>query len=652
MDSQNEQESQKWYNKLLDKVKTYQKQVGELETSVSDVREKYEEIVARNVYLETEIKERTFELERAQRSLLSLKHIWETMKSAEPLGNVLSLVCNSLIETFDYEFCCIMQLHNHNNKPTLQPRAFTENQYLSDIDNSLSEPLPSFFIPLSIEKNPLIQALKTKEIKITNTFQDLLNGTTPEITPEKLMDLDLLLSNRAIIIVPIVIEDVPFGVLYGISQRKTITDPEKEFMKVFAGQVELGVTITKLFEQVREQAITDGLTKISNRRHFDQCLAQEAERSLRLNQPFTLITLDMDHLKLINDTHGHSAGDAAIIHVANILKENARAIDLPARFGGEEFAVLLPGIDVEGGMIAAERIRSAIENKKVEGVGTVTTSIGVATFLRHTDNIGELLELADQAMYEAKQNGRNLVLEAKSTVTEASWQQLALDTFITVLTKKHSPLTPEIARDLIEKLHSATEREDSFVGMLYQTVDILISVKDLSRKEGHAQNIVKYSVQLAKKCGLSEIEIDKIRLAALLHDLGKMTMPENIISKPGPLTDDEWGLILQHPVIAAKEMLSPLHSLDHIVPLVEHHHESWNGTGYPSKLAGEDIPLGSRIISIADSYCAMISNKAYRSALTKTEAIRTLQKGANITWDGKLVQLFVAILEKEDIQDE
>ena len=647
MDSQNNQGNQKWFDKALEKFKTYQKQVGELETSVADVRKKYEEVVERNVFLEAEIKERTSELERAQKSLLSLHHIWETMRSAEPLGNVLSLVCNNLISTFDFEFCCIMQLHTRYNEPSLQTRAFTQNDYLTELDEALGEPLTSFFVPINETKNPLVKALNTKELTIRNTFQSLLNYASPEIDPEKLKEMDLILGNRAIIIIPIYVEDDPFGVLYSISRRSSISEPEQDFMKIFAGQVELAVTITRLFEQVREQAITDGLTQIANRRHFDQCLAQEAERSHRLNQPFTIVTLDMDHLKLINDTHGHSAGDAAIVHIATVLRENARAIDLPSRFGGEEFAVLLPGVDTKGGLIAAERIREAIEKKPVEGVGTVTASIGVATFLKHADTIGELLELADQAMYEAKQNGRNRVCEAQTTITEVSWQELALETFLNVLTQKHSPLTPDIARELISKLHEATAEHDSFVSMLYQIVDTLISTADTSHTEGYAKNIVKYSVKLAKKAGLSPIEVDKIRLAALLHDLGKMSMPQDVMSKPGPLTIDEWNMVLQHPVIAAEEMLAPLHSLDHVIPLIEHHHEHWNGSGYPSKLSGNQIPLGSRIILIADSYCAMVTDKTYRSALSKEKAIETLRKGANITWDGNLVELFISILEEE-----
>lgn len=647
MSSEKDQGNQKWYNKLLDKVKNYQKHVDELETSVNDVRKKYKEIVERNVFLEAQVLQSTVELNRAQKSILTLQNIWDTMRSAEPLGNVLAIVSNSLIENLDYEFCCIMQIHKTYSEQSLQTRSYSENAFLTKLDKVLGEPLTSFLIPTENNNNPLVRAIETKEITVIKTFQELLASAKPQINPERIKDLDVVLGNRAIVTIPLAVEEEDFGVVYGISERSDVTETEKTFLRMFADQIELAVTITKLFEQVREQAITDSLTKLANRRHFDQCLAQEVERSLRLKQPFTLITLDMDHLKLINDTHGHSAGDAAIVHLANELKHNARAIDLPARFGGEEFAVLLPGIDIDGGLIAAERIRSAIENEAVEGVGKVTASIGVATFLRHTEDLGELLEIADEAMYQAKQNGRNQVCEAKSATKEISWQELALNTFITVLTQKHSPLTPDIARDLILKLKTSTKKQDSFVDVLYETVDVLISATDTSRKEGYSKNIVHYVVKLAQKAGLQDVDLDKIRLAALLHDLGKMTMPQQVISKPGPLDNEEWQLVLQHPVIAAQEMLAPLHSLDHVVPIIEHHHEHWNGMGYPAKLSGEEIPIGSRIIHIVDSYCAMTSDKPYRKALSKEEAIEVLREGINTTWDANLVELFISILNEE-----
>lgn len=647
MTPQDDQGNQKWYQKILDNVKTYQQQVGELETSVSEVRKKYDEVVARNIFLEEEISQRTNELQRAQQSLLSLSHIWETMRTAEPLGNVLSLVSNSLIETLDYEFCCIMQLNTHKNKLLLRPRSFTENQFLTDIDSILEESITSIAIPFDNINNPLVQVLKEDlGVYVLASFQELFDSSEPEISPEKLKDLDIQLGDKPIVLVPIKLEEQQFGILYAISKKSVITDPEKDFLKVFAGQIELAVTITRLFEQVREQAITDGLTKISNRRHFDQCLAQEAERAKRLSQPFSLVMLDMDHLKLINDTHGHSAGDAAIVHIADTLKDNARAIDLPSRFGGEEFAVLLPGVDTPGALIAAERIRAAIENKEVPGVGTVTASIGVATFLNHTDNLGELLELADQAMYEAKQSGRNQVKEARVVLEEVAWQQLALNTFLTVLTKKGSPITPDIARDLIGKLKSATLERSSFVDMLYETVDILIATSDVSRKEGHTRNVVNYSVNIAKKMGLSPVEVDKIRLASLLHDLGKASLPQDIISKPGPLNDQEWDVVISHPVKAAKDILAPLHSLDHVVPLVQHHHERWDGKGYPDKISGEEIPIGSRIISVADAYCAMTSDKPYREAMTMEETIEVLKKGADTIWDPAVVKCFIDFLSE------
>lgn len=648
MDFNNDPNNSKWYEKVVEKFKTYQKKVGELEESVHDVRERYQEVVARNKYLENEIIKRTAELERTQKSLLSLQHIWDAMRSAEPLGNVLSIVSNTLVENLEYDFCCVMKLSDHKDDTLLQTRSYTDNDFLAKLDDAFNKSLTALSIPATTQDNPLVEAIERNEIITVSSFHQLLLGCTPDVSPQSITKLDNILEERAVVIVPLETVDSRFGALYGISQKSEILESEKNFLRLFADQIELAVTITKLFEQIREQAITDSLTKLANRRHFDQMLVQEAERSKRLKQPFSLIAIDMDHLKLINDTHGHSAGDMAIIHVADVLKKNARSIDLAARFGGEEFAVLLPGIDIDGALIAAERIREAIEETPVEGVGTVTASLGISTYLRHTEDLGELLELADQAMYDAKQKGRNQVCEAQSSLQEISWQELALETFIKILTQKHSPITPEIAQDLIKQLKEATHEQDGFVDILYNTVDCLIASIDCSHKKGYTENLSTYAVKLAYKAGLAPQQVDKVRLASMLHDLGKINLPQSIISKPGPLTEDEWRIVLQHPQIASKKLLGEIKNLNEVLPYIEHHHEHWDGNGYPDNLKEEEIPIGSRIILIADSYCAMTSNKPYRKAMTKEKVIETFRKGAGITWDPHLIEIFISILKEEN----
>jgi diguanylate cyclase (GGDEF)-like protein len=634
-----------FYSDFLSKVKQYGSKIGELENSVQDERVKFKEVFERNIILEKEILERTDELNQANKSLLTLQHIWSTMNSEEPLTSVLSTVISGLADGVGYIYSSVLQINYEKEKPELRVRVLTENAFASKIQEVLGTIVQSFNFDLNSNENLIVKAIKTRTIKSTKTYRQIYKDTDPALTDAQFKKLDAILAGRMITVLPIFANEKAFGCMVVISIRNEISDTEKNFLHLFAGQTELAITIAGLFEQIRNQANTDGLTGLYNRRYFDQCLVSESDRSTRLRQPFTLITLDLDHLKQINDNYGHSAGDMAIRCIGDVLKQNARSIDIPARFGGEEFAVILPGIDVEGGMIAAERLRVAIEKLNLDGIGKITASIGVATYLRHTESIGELLELVDQAMYKAKRNGRNQIQLAVKQEND-NWQQLALETFIDILTKQRVPLSQNTANDLIKKLKTPPIHEDDLENFLYYVTDTLSKTYKPQKQNGNTREKVKIAVQIAKSLDMDELEIDKLRLAMLLYDIGNLLMPESILLKPGILNNEERKKIAEHPVIAAREILKPIQSANHIISIIEHHHENWNGSGYPSKINGENIPLASRIILIIDAYFAMTSDRPYRKALTHKEAIKILDDGANVQWDKKILSLFIKIIEK------
>lgn len=635
-----------WFNEILKEIKSYGGKIDHLEHSVLYERRKFREVFERNIVLEKEITERTEELGQANKGLLTLKHIWSTMNSSEPLSEVLSTIVNGLSTNLGYIQCFILQIDGNIDSPALKIKASTENKFSSKIQDILQEALHTYSIPLNTSENIIVQSIKNRNIRFIKSFSQLLYGSKPGIEGEKSAQLDSLLGNRSIAILPIIVQEKPFGSLVVISFRNEVSDIEKNFLSLFAGQVELAVTIAGLFEQIREQAITDGMTGLFNRRYFEQSLASEADRSLRLKQPFTLISLDLDYLKQINDNYGHSAGDAAICHIGKVLRQNARSIDIPARIGGEEFNVILPGIDMEGGMIAAERLRAAIEAENLEGIGTVTASIGVGTFLKHTNSLTELTELVDQAMYRAKRNGRNQV-QLVTQKEEMGWQQLALETFMDILTKQHIPIDPAVVKDITRQFKTPPTNEAGLSDFLYYISDSLVKTYDSVFQRGNTREKVELVSLIAEEAGLSKAEIDKLKIATLIYDVGIIMMPENILLKPGPLTKEERAKMLEHPIIAAREILKPIKSANPIIPLVEHHHEHWDGSGYPANLLGNDIPVGSRIILIVDAYFAMISDRPYRKALSKEEAVKTLKKGANNEWDGKLVDIFVKIIQKQ-----
>ena len=375
-------------------------------------------------------------------------------------------------------------------------------------------------------------------------------------------------------------------------------------------------------------------------------MQKEVTRAKRMKQPFTVIGLDLDYLKQINDKHGHSYGDMAIKAVADVLKNNARSIDVAARMGGEEFNLLLPGVDSSGGLIAAERIRKAISECELDVIGKITASIGVATFLEHSDKMDELLEITDQAMYFAKRNGRNQVQVAKP-ITEISWQELAIGAFMDILSKKRIPISKEVSADLYEKLSETVSEKTSPKDMLYSVADMLAKTYNPCHEVGVTKSKVLLATNLAKSFDLPKEEIDKLRVAALLYDIGNFMLPQELLQKKEPLTEDEKEQIKKHPVFAARDILKPISDIQDIIPIIEHHHENWDGTGYPGRVSGEKIPLPSQIILITDAFFALTEPRTYRQAMNPQDALEVIKRDSGVKWSTSLVREFVALVEND-----
>ena len=347
-------------------------------------------------------------------------------------------------------------------------------------------------------------------------------------------------------------------------------------------------------------------------------------------------------MKQINDVYGHNYGDIAIKAIAEVLKNNARSIDIAARLGGEEFNLLLPGVDSAGGCIAAERIRKAIEAVELEKIGHITASLGVATYLEHSDDISELLEITDRAMYESKRNGRNRVTIAKPA-SETSWQEVAVNTFVDILSKHRIPLEEETSKLLIQKLQEMNINNEK----LYQVADTLVATYNPEHITGVVKQKVELAVSLAKRFDLSKDAIDRLKIAILLYDIGNTMLPKEILQKKEPLTEEDKASIKQHPIIAAREILKPISNVVDVIPIIEKHHENWNGTGYPDKLAGEAIPVESQIILIVDAYFALLENRPYREAMSRDEALELIEQEGNRKWSEKLALEFIGIVRND-----
>lgn len=629
---------------FFDSLKKYKSRLDAVDSSIYYGSKTLLEVFERNAKLEAEIEQRTRELDRANKQMLTLQHIWNMMNSSEPLSNVLNAIVNSLQGELGYTYSFIIKPQIKNGESYIQVAASSRQDF--------SEKFAKYFhCNLSDYKMVYPGIEDLKDAVINNTIYqskniiELISGFIPNLDKERLERFFEDANMKSYILVPLMSKDVHFGSLIVFSSREKVSMNELNFLGLFAKQIELAITIADLFQAVKEQAVTDSMTGLFNRRYFEEFIKKEAIRAERQNQHFTVIGLDLDHLKQINDVYGHNYGDIAIKAIAEVLKNNARSIDIAARMGGEEFNLILPGIDSAGGLVAAERIRKAIEGVELEKIGHITASVGVATYLEHSDDLDELLELTDQAMYESKRKGRNRVTLAQPS-KETSWQDVAIKTYIDILTKHRIPVEETTAKLLTQKLKELNFNNEK----LYQVADALISTYNPDHNDGSVKQKVLLATLLAKRFDLSKEQIDKLKIAVLLYDIGNTMLPKELLNKTEPLSDEDKESIKRHPVIAAREILKPISkisNLSDIIPIIEKHHENWNGTGYPNKISGDEIPIESQIILIIDSYFALLENRPYRDAKTKESAIKIITGEINSKWSEKLASEFISIVKND-----
>jgi diguanylate cyclase (GGDEF)-like protein/putative nucleotidyltransferase with HDIG domain len=369
--------------------------------------------------------------------------------------------------------------------------------------------------------------------------------------------------------------------------------------------------IASLRARISDASRTDPLTGLLNRRALEEMLDVELERATRAERPLSVIVGDLDSFAVVNEHHGHAAGDSALQQVASDCLKWKRRIDQAARIGGEEFALLLPETDERGAFIVAERLRRATHRTFAEMSMPVTISFGVASSPAHGSDAVSLLRAADRAMAAAKDLGSDR----------------------TVI------YSDEVARMLAE---SGGKGDDQLQLATVIALAEALDIRDTGTGQ-HSHTVGSYSELMARELGFDEERVERVQLAGVLHDIGKIGISDRVLSKPGPLDADEWQEMYTHPEIAAR--LLSRSEFDDLRAWVLAHHERPDGLGYPYGLKADDIPVEARILAVADAYEAMTADRVYRPALGAEAARAELEAGAGSQFDREVVDAFLRALD-------
>lgn len=373
--------------------------------------------------------------------------------------------------------------------------------------------------------------------------------------------------------------------------------------------------------RLEQIAVTDGLTDVYNQRFFNMVLDREIDKTEKSHGSLGLLLIDIDNFKTCNDLYGHDFGDNVLKITASVLKSASGPNNIVCRYGGDEFAVILPECDLESAKEIAHNIKLQFEEFRFgyyENIplNKVTLSMGLSVYPSMARDKDELISQADMALYHSKNLGKNKI---------------------------------QFYQNIIQQLRKSISSDHQQLIGVFKTLLSTISIKD-KYTLGHCERVSTYAVMIGKELNLDIKDIMSLQYAGLLHDIGKVEIPKSILNKNSLLTEDECEIIKKHPIYSAN-ILEPLDGMDQLIDYVIHHHERYDGKGYPHGLSGEQISLGARILCVADSFDAMLSERPYSKASMVEEAFVELEQCAGAQFDPVVVKAFISSMKKMSNSD-
>ena len=541
-----------------------------------------------------------------------MKNLCEAFSSHKNMADLISQLNNLFVHKLKWNFIGFGLLHEKSKCINLKLYSKTSSTYTSKVF-------------LSDENNPIVQAFNSKSV----IDKDNINY----------LNIPYLVKTSSVIVPMISINKCIGVVLVG----QNIANINLDLVSFFANHLGMFIHNVQLSEQTNKFANTDTLTSLYNHRGFQEVLATEMAKSKDTGKPLSVVMFDVNNISKINRELGHAKGDEVIKTVAEKIKQNIRANDSAGRYGGDEIAVIMPDTDTKDAKYLAEYITYCLSCCFVDDVGPVKVSVGISTYPECTIDQEKLLILAEQAMFISQAKGYK---EGMSAIVSSSdfnfWDDVALNSFAEVLTKRHSQIGINFEEELVHKFNQEEIVNHSHLMEMVTSLAGAIDAKDPYTK-GHSTSVSRYAEALARAVNLPEAEVERINIGALLHDVGKIGIPESVLKKPGKLDDEEWEIMKQHPTIGAEKVLAPNEALRDLIPIVKYHHERLDGKGYPEQLKGNEIPLAARIVSVADAYHALVSDRPYRKGMPIEKACAILKEGAGIQWDSDLVRQFISI---------